>query len=233
MYKKCTTNKIFYSKYVYKLVVYNKLASIFRSELQRGKELSYAREKLDEYNNYYSNNQPITKTIFRTTTIVSNDDFLDARDIYKCLKILSEDYLVRVGIGNELIIYCNDKSELISIANKMRTERIEFHEPSNKIAAYLKNNTDVVIVKNKPQFNLRVTLGRKNGSKDLANWLKNNKDKSKVGRKTLENLETESYVDGLYFYLRDEKLLQLITLICVDNIRRVQKLVWYSELDKY
>jgi len=80
---------------------------------------------------------------------------------------------------------------------------------------------------------LRVTLGRKNGSIDLANWLRNNKDKSKVGKKTLEYLENQSYVDGLYFYVRDEKLLQLITLICGNNIRRVQRLVWHNELDKY
>lgn len=232
MYK-LTSNKLFYSKFVYKLVVYNKLASIFRSELQRGKELSYARAKLDEYNNFYLNNQPITKTIFRTETFISNDDFLDARDIYKCLKKLNEDYLVRVGINNELIVYYNDKSKLINIANKMRTDRIEFHEPDNKIAEYLKNNTNVIVVKNKPQFHLRVTLGRKNGSIDLANWLRNNKDKSKVGKKTLEYLENQSYVDGLYFYVRDEKLLQLITLICGNNIRRVQRLVWHNELDKY
>lgn len=228
-----TTNKLFYSKYVYKLVVYNKLASIFRSELQRGKELSFARAKIDEYNNFYLNNQPITKTIFRTETFISNDDFLDARDIYKCLKKFSEDYLVRVGIGNQLVIYSNDKSKLLAIASKMRTDRIEFHEPDNKIADYLKNNTNIIVVKNKPKFNLRVTLGRQNGSKDLANWLKNNKDKSKVGKKTLEYLENQLYVDGLYFYVRDEKLLHLITLICGNNIRRVQKLVWHNELDKY
>ena len=46
-------------------------------------------------------------------------------------------------------------------------------------------------------------------------------------------LEDQEYVNGLYFYVRDEKVLNLITLLIGDNIRRVQKLVWIEELDKY
>lgn len=229
---KNSSNKLFYSKYIYKLTIYNRLSNIFRSELQRGKELSYARAKLDEYNHYYTNGLPIVKTVFRTETNVPNEDFLDARDIYKSLRKSKEDYLIRVSIG-QITIYSNDKSLLTSIGSKLRTVNLEFFQPEIKIANFLQNNQDVVIVQRKPQFSLRVTLGRQNGSTDLANWLKNNKDKSKVGKKTLEYLETQGYVDGLYFYLRDEKLLHLITLICGDNIRRVQKLVWCNELDKY
>jgi len=89
------------------------------------------------------------------------------------------------------------------------------------------------IVDNKPAYNIRVILGKKRGADGLATWLANNKDKSKVGNITYQALQEQTYVNGLYFYVRDEKVLQLITLICGDNIRKIERLVWHEEIDKY
>ena len=47
----------------------------------------------------------------------------------------------------------------------------------------------------------------------------------------MKSLETNGYVSDLYFYARDEKTLQLCSLM-LSNIRRVDKLVVKSNLDK-
>ena len=41
------TKKLFYKKYLYKLFISNELNTLFRADLQKSKNLSYAREKLD------------------------------------------------------------------------------------------------------------------------------------------------------------------------------------------
>lgn len=228
----CNTNKLFYNKFLYKIVLYNSLAGIFRSELQRDRKLSYARFELDRMHQEYENGFPITRQIFRSNKIISTEDFFDAQAIYKILK-KSSDHMVRIGIGSDLIIYSNNKNFLMSITKKIRNKSILFYEPDPNIKDFLIKSKDIIITKNKPDFPLRIILGRKNGSSDLAKWLKNNKDKSKVGRKTLQYLEENGWVDGLYFYVRDEKVLQLVYLMCGDNIRKIEKLVWQHEIDKY
>lgn len=228
----CETNKLFYNKFLYKVVIYNSLAGIFRSELQRGRKLSYARAELDRMHQEYENGLPITKQVFRSSKLISTEEFFDAQDIYKILK-KSSDYMVRVGVGFDLIIYSNNKNFLLSIIKKIRNSNTRFYEPNLDVKDFLTKNKDIVITKCKPDFPLRIILGRKTSNSDLAKWLKNNKDKSKVGKKTLQYLEENSYVDGLYFYVRDEKVLQLIYLMCGDNIRKIEKLVWQHEIDKY
>ena len=47
----------------------------------------------------------------------------------------------------------------------------------------------------------------------------------------MENLQGHGYVSDLYFYARDEKTVQLCGLM-LSNIRRVDKLVLKSSLDK-
>jgi hypothetical protein len=228
------TKKLFYNKYAYKIVIYNRLASIFRSELQRGNKLSFARAELDRMHAEYDNGVPITKRVFRSDTIIPTEDFFDAQDVYKILKKSSNEYMIRIGIGNDLIIYSHNKEFLLSIGKKVRSTNIKFYEPHVDIKEFLEKNKDVVIVKNQPKFPIKVILGRKKSNLiDLANWLKLNHDKSKVGNRTLSSLEEGLYVDGLYFYVRDEKVLQLVYLMCGDNIRKIEKLVWQHEIDKY
>ena len=65
----------------------------------------------------------------------------------------------------------------------------------------------------------------------FANWAKNNTKQVKIGPVLMKSLETNGYVSDLYFYARDEKTLQLCSLM-LSNIRRVDKLVVKSNLDK-
>ena len=227
------TKKSFYNKYIYKLVIYNSLCHCFRTELQRNGALSYARETLDRYQLDYENGLPLQREIWRTTTAISYEEFFDAKEIYATLKKHLKQYNIRIGLGNDIIIYSNNRKMLVELASRLRTKSVSLFQPSAKLEEILKQKKDIAIVNKKPDFGLRVTLGRRLGSPELANWLKNNTDKSKVGKVTLNYLENNAYVDGLYFYVRDEKVLNLISLLVGDNIRRVQKLVWIEELDKY
>ena len=40
-------------------------------------------------------------------------------------------------------------------------------------------------------------------------------------------------MNGLYIYLRDEKVLSLVTLLAGASIRSVEKLVYRGDIDKY
>ena len=43
--------------------------------------------------------------------------------------------------------------------------------------------------------------------------------------KFLQEVKNNGYVNGMYFYVRDEKVLQLVQLIIGGNIKRVDKFI--------
>jgi hypothetical protein len=45
-------------------------------------------------------------------------------------------------------------------------------------------------------------------------------------------METEGWVNGMYFYARDERIIQLCHLM-LDNIRRIDKVIYKQDIDKY
>ena len=47
----------------------------------------------------------------------------------------------------------------------------------------------------------------------------------------LETIERNGYTRGMYFYVRDEKILQLLSLF-VSKLARVDKLVYNPNIDK-
>lgn len=208
--------------------------TIFRTELQKDGKLGYARKQLDYATELYRKNEPIIEKRFRTIIEISIEDYLDAKDIYSVLKTI-EDYKVRVDPWRSLIIYSNDRSSLLKIANKMRTSAKELWEPNPDISNFLLEKDNVIVVETPPQFPYRVTLGRtKTGSTvELANWLIANPDKSKVGGKALHEFKSNGWVDGMYFYVRDEKVLMLVQMMVGNKIRRIDKLIYKGNIDKY
>ena len=81
-------------------------------------------------------------------------------------------------------------------------------------------------------FPYKITFaGKKQTTSHLLNWIKNHKDKVKIGRIALEAVEG-GYAPGLYFYTRDEKILQLVSLLIGHNFQSVQRIVSTQDLDK-
>jgi hypothetical protein len=230
--KLCETKKLFYRKYLYKLVLRNDINVFFRTELQKNGVLGYAREQLDRLSEDYRNGVPLSRTVFRHTRSIPVDDFLDAKDIYSSLKN-AKDYKVRVEPLSTLTLFSNDKEFLLGIAKKLRSSDIEFWEPNKEYENTLKNKSSIKIVTKRPELPLQVYFNSKPVPKDFSNWIKANLDKCKIGPIALESLENYGYLNGYYMYARDEKVLNLITLLAGSSIRSVEKLVYVGDLDKY
>ena len=224
MLKKCETTKLFWGKYLYKLCISNGIGSIFRD-----KNLSYAREILDKLQQQYEEGDPLIVTRHFRETPVKELSFLDARKIYKFLS-KNDDYTLRIE-GTTICIYSNNREwihTLKSAVNKVNL--LEIWEPNPDHLSHLEPNT--IIVENSNGYNYKVTLGNKVGdTSGFANWAKHNPKQVKVGPQLQHNLENNSYVSDMYFYAKDSKILNLCELM-LSNIRRIDKLVVKSDLDK-
>ena len=59
-----------------------------------------------------------------------------------------------------------------------------------------------------------------------------NQNKVKIGQVCLEEIKNNGYVRGFYFYVRDEKVLRLVTLMIGNSITRIDKIVCKANIDK-
>jgi len=228
--KQCKTYKLHYGEYLYKLVLSNSLNVFFRSELQKKEKLSYARENLDKLTESYRNNEPLTRKVFRAEQTIPLDDYFDALDLYKILKN-NNDYKIRIHPYQNITIYSNNKTMLSNIIQKMRISNREFWEPDENSINLLKEKTNIEIVNKKPVFPIKIYFNSKRVPRDFSNWINANTDKCRIGGIALESLESFEYLNNYYMYVRDEKVLDMISLLIGHAIRRVDKLV-YNE-DKY
>ena len=226
------TRKLHYGKYLYKLVLPSTLAYAFRTSNQRTKTLSYAKSVLDEINGLYERNQPLVRQLYRTKQTISEFEFLDAMDIYSLLVHTTNDYRIRCE-RNTLSIATNDLGLVDNVTKKIRTAGIEFWKPQPEMLKFLSLKHDVVLVDNKPDLEFKVYLNNKKCDPSFAAWLEANDDKSKVGHYTLGNIKHSMYNGNAYFYVRDEKVLLMVQMYISKNIRRIEKLVYKGDIDKY
>tara|TARA_B110000503_G_scaffold138300_1_gene224234 strand:- start:75 stop:773 length:699 start_codon:yes stop_codon:yes gene_type:complete len=224
------TNKLHYGKYLYKLKIYNQLSHIFRTELQRNGKLSYAKQRISEYFLSHKNGDYIYRNNWGVKTHIAPETLIDANEIFKVLK-LSSDYLVRCET-HTIIVYSNNKTLLLKLANKTKYARPELWEPAATNIDFLKNNTNVILIDKPSLYPFKISFGRKKGKPELAKWIKANLDKVQAGVILLKNLEDSGWIQGQYIYARDEGIVFLIQMIAGDNITRIDKLVYKANLDK-
>ena len=229
--KLCETRKLFYSEYLYKLVLRNELNVIFRTELQKKGKLSFAKSQLDELTDAYQNNLPLFKKTWRTAVQVNVNDYLDAMDVYTTLRN-SDDYRLGIDPTCTITLFSNNKGFLLGLANNLKSEHIEFWEPNEDHIKLLTSNVKVVIVDEIPALTLKVYFNSKRVDSGLGSWIIANTDKCKVGTIALECITTHGYLNGFYMYIRDEKVLNLVTLLAGNSIRSVEKLVYKEDIDK-
>lgn len=227
--KKCETKKLHYGKYLYKVSIRSQLAHIFRTELQRKGTLAYASSELFKYEENYKAGKTLVKKSWRSEETVSVEDFLCCQKIYRFLKN-SKDYLVRCEYST-LNIYSNNKTFIQKFTTLDTCT--EYYEPDPATINFLTNNANVIVIDKPTNFPIKVTFGRKRAKKELGKWLIANTDKARVGPVLLDNcLEEARWIKGQYVFLRDEKVLFMIQLICGDNISRIDKLVYKEDIDK-
>jgi hypothetical protein len=225
------SKKLHYKKYLYKLKVSNPIANIFRTDRQRGGNLEFARSELDKYYNLYNEGSPLVCYRFRTSTPVDFKFVEEANEIYNIL-LSASGYLMRCE-HKTMIIYSNDKKLLVSISKKIHSGEVEFWEPDKAVVKFLTSNANTIIVDKPTDFPYKITLGREPGSPQLANWIVNNTDKVKIGPVLLDNLhKTVKWIQGQYFYVRDEHVIFLLQIMISTNISRIDKLVYKGDIDK-
>lgn len=222
--QKYETTKLFWDEFLYKLTITNKLAPIFRE-----KKFSYSREILDKIQSQQDENEPLSFSRgIRRSDPVSEEAFRDAKLLFRYFTN-RDDYKLRVE-QSSLAIYSNDKSWLDDIRAKLSHCVRDLWEPDPKKIELLEKG---IIITDKPtDYEYKVTLGHKKfDHQSFANWSIGNPDKVRLGPILLDELKNDGYVNNMYFYARDEKILNLLTLLC-SNIRRVDKIVYKSNLDK-
>lgn len=222
--KNYETTKLFWGEYLYKLCINNGIGHIFRD-----KNFSYTREVLDKLQQQYEANEPLLITSFSREMPVTEISFLDARKLYKFIS-RTDDYTLRIQ-GTRTCIYTNNKQWLHTIKSAInKNNLLELWEPNPNDLPHLTANTIIVDKSNGYEF--KVTLGPRQGdTQGFANWATNNSKQVRVGPTLIENLKNNGYVSDLYFYARDEKTIQLCSLM-LTNIRRIDKLVVKSNIDK-
>ena len=230
--KRFESSKLFYSEYLYKLVFRNELNVIFRSELQKKEKLSYARNQLDTLTEQYRNNLTLYKKQWRAEIVIDINDYFDAMTTYSVLK-KSTEYKLRIDPYSTITLFSNNKDFLLDLGSKLKTDTLNFWEPNPDHIDILKSKTKIQIVDKIPELPIKVWFNSTRINQDFGNWLRANKDKCKIGTIALDSLESYGYMNGLYIYLRDEKVLSLVTILAGASIRSVDKLVYSGDIDKY
>lgn len=221
--------KLHYGKYPYKVLLSNQLSSIFsahRTEQYRNRVLKELQEDHDCGN-------VLKLTRWRVGTPIDTVDFENAKYLNQLFKHYS-DYRKRVEFGDQIIIYTSDEDMLNELVDNLSGCIKEIHRPKEGIEAFLTQNIGTAIVKTPPEHEFRVYLNGKHIDPSFANWLRSNSDKCKVGDMTLWNIENSSYyTNNSYFYIKNDKVLTMIRMIVGHNIRKVERLVYQGDIDKY
>ena len=214
------TTKLFYDEYPYKLVLHNSLSYLFRS-----KNLSFAKDNLDLLQQQLDEGEPLNLGSYYRRNPVEAETFFEAKNLYIEFS-KQDDYKLRIS-NPHMQIYSHDRDWLLLVSSKIKSA-YEFWEPNKSYISSLAKNT--ILVDKPTEFEYKVTLGNRCDS-NLAEWIKSNPDKIKAGDICLNTIEDNGYTTGLYFYVKNDKILQLLNLF-VSKLSRIDKLVYKSNIDK-
>lgn len=215
------TNKLYYNAYLYKLVVRNSLSDIFRD-----KNFPHARSVLDQLQNSYEGGQKLIYSLSRRTKSVDLMDFRDAKILLNEFQ-KKDDFTLRIDYPS-CHIFSNDKQWLLDLSKKVNA--VEYWEPKKNAIDILRlKNT--IIVENCIPYEFKVTLGPK-VDPSFAAWAEKNANKVKVGPKLLQYIAEGGYVQGMYFYVRDQRILELLSIMIGTSIKRLDKVVCAKNIDK-
>jgi|TARA_R110002073_G_scaffold297583_2_gene463853 hypothetical protein len=226
--KKFETKKLFYDTYLYKIQIGTYLAARFRTALSPNKKLGQVEEvlKLADCGETVS----IFVSSYRKKHL-SKYDIKLCRILYNIL-MKYDDYIVRCE-NNLLSVYTNNcelLDQMIEIDPELLdTTYIELWKPNLENVDLLLTNKNIILSNNEIiPFPYKITFaGKKQTTSHLLNWIKNHKDKVKIGNMLLKTLNSNStaWIKGYYIYVTDEKLVLLLQMLIGNNIQRIDKLV--------
>lgn len=217
------TKKLFYDQYKYKIVMLNSLGYIFKK-----KQMPLARGVLDSLQTQLDEGVVlVTGRNQWRTHLISTAVFLETKRLYKEF-CKATDYKIRVELTS-LTVYSNDQTWLKTLCKIAESPR-EFWEPPPGTDAIIEE-INVILTRNPTEYEYKVTLLAGEVDPGLANWIRANEGMAKASLRCLQSIETQSPKRGLYIYVRDKKVLQLISLM-LNKVGRIDKLVHISDKDK-
>lgn len=199
----------------------NDLANYFRE-----KNFTVTRSALDRLQRLYDQNQSLNIERGLRVYKVKEDAFFDAKKLYNIF-LNYDNFKLRIE-SFYINIYSSNKTWLNNIASNVNNV-VSFYEPDQDHINLLQKNT--IIVDKDNGYEYKVTLGNNKNSDNFAEWAKNNPTQIKIGPVAYKDMIANSYVNGLYFYAKNDKTLQLCSLM-LDNIRRIDKLIVKPDIDK-
>lgn len=200
MAKKLETKKLWYNRYLYKIVVESRNSWPAWRYRSASKWLQFDGHPNPDFNNEQSLHCAINKLLQE-----------------------ADDYKSRAE-GGSVSIFINDKKLLENITS-IAGDRIEEIWEPNPETQHLLKDAYTIIVKEKPSHPVRVMLNDRTISTDFTKWIDANSDKIHIGDDSYRAVKRGWMTGGLYFYLRDDKILSLVNLMIHGNIRRIDRLV--------
>ena len=232
--KRRYTKKLHYNKYLYKVNLFNELGFLFRSDRNLGdtEKFPYAVAKLAEFQTQIDAGGDVTVGRFRASRILPERELADAWKIYHILKEC-DDVKIRVEYFYNIWIYTNHKSVVDDLLSAVPACISEYWDVDPAVEQFLTGNENTVIVKSPVEHEYKIYLTNNTRQyTQLADWIRKNPEKSKIGEKTLHSLDS-LWVTNNYFYVKNEKVLLLVKMIGGDSLGRVERLVYERDVDKY
>lgn len=218
--KKQHTSKLFFDKYVNKVVITASLATLFRE-----RELDVVKAMVDEY----ANKIDLTKDKVLVVASKWHNKKFYPRDVFLASKVIdaleNEDYALRVE-GSRLGVYTNNPAlvaQLLSIANdciyEVSTPR------TADIEKYLLANPNTIVA-NKKEFEYKLKLAGlgEDGAINFKDWA------SKMSKVKITDRKDSYKWEGGHVYVADSKTLTVCKLYLGKKIRRVDRIVLENEI---
>lgn len=213
MLRQYESQKLFYNKYPYKLVWNSPISNWFR-----GGDLKTIRTTLDHLQRQYKERKRIHLIIWSREVDVSIQELHQAQKVFKALS-QQTDYRIRVE-SRFVGIYSAHKDWLWELSKEIKSGVTEWWEPSKLLQPNI-----MIAGPGLKGWEYKITLGAK-VPKTFNQWAGNNLDKLRIGpvlKKAI--LENRSYLMGYYFYVKNEKMLNLVTLVLGPGISRIDKII--------
>tara|TARA_B100002019_G_scaffold290815_1_gene309375 strand:- start:9891 stop:10556 length:666 start_codon:yes stop_codon:yes gene_type:complete len=215
--KLLNTEKLFYDKYMLRASMYFTMAPIFRE-----KKFNHTRDVLDDLQHQFEqgSEELIWNKGYRYSRPITVDEFQDTLNLYNYLT--SQDYnsySLRVEQMN-LNWYSNDEGQLDQLIYRFKKRIVSISKPTESQKNLLEPN----IILKPSKYEFKVTVGA-TVDPNVAYWFEKNSDKVKIGSTFLECIKQGQYVKGFYFYVKNEKVLNLVKIVLGGEITRIDKFV--------
>jgi hypothetical protein len=203
-------------------MLFSSMAKIFR-----GNNLASAREVLDILSFQHQRGHSMTMVTRGRVEPVSPSSYRDGETLYSSLVTASCDYRIRVE-HPRLILFSTDRDWLLNIRNSV-LDPLEFWEPDSKYLSLIQDGETEIVNKSTP-YKYKVYI-KDTVDPSLGAWIIKNPDKASAGDICLQSIKSNYWCGGFYFYVKDEKVLSLISFM-MGTPQRITKIVSKQDLDK-